>query len=388
MRAAKNQRKTKTFMSADVETLIIGGGVVGLAIARTLAARGQDVMVLERHDRIGSETSSRNSEVIHAGIYYPPGSLRAKLCVAGKDALYQFAEENGVSHKRCRKLVVASNEDERAGLAALAANAEKNGVGDLKFLTASEARELEPELECVGALLSPSTGVIDSHGLMLALEGHLTANGGHIVLNTTASSIQRTETCGHPAFEITTALGDVMTCRNLIVAAGLGAQEIVETLDTKKQSYRTPKQYLAKGHYFSLATRCPFSHLIYPMPTGAWLGVHLTLDIAGRAKFGPDLSWTNSLSYAFEDEDGERRKAFCQSIRKFWPSMPENVLVEGYTGIRSKIYGPRQPVADFAIHGPESHGQDGLIALYGIESPGLTACLAIGDHVADMLLQA
>lgn len=374
-------------MNPDVETLIIGAGVIGLAIGRTLAERGHDIMVLERNDRIGAETSSRNSEVIHAGIYYPPGSLRAKLCVAGKEALYRFADDNDVSYRRYGKLLTATTMNECKLLNAIAVNAMQNGVGDLKPLSAGDVRNLEPELNCVAALLSPSTGVIDSHALMLALEGHLTSAGGMIVLNTEVSNLQRLSIGGSPGFEITTMDGNDITCRNLIIAAGLGAEVVTKTLDTAPHAYCPPILHPAKGHYFTLTGKCPFSHLVYPIPTAAWLGVHLTLDITGRSKFGPDLEWTNDLSYAFDDPDGARKKAFEESIRKFWPALPDNALVPDYTGIRPKIYGPGETVADFAIHGRDAHGQNNLIALYGIESPGLTSSLAIADYVANMLQQ-
>ncbi len=371
-------------MTVDVETVVIGAGVIGLAIARALAQRGQEVMVLERHDRIGSETSSRNSEIIHAGVYYSPGSLRAKFCVAGKAALYRFADENGVTYKRYGKLLTATTDGERDKLAALQHTANQNGVTDLKSLSAGDACQLEPELQCVAAVLSPSTGVIDTHGFLIALEGHLTTAGGQVVLDTDVSSVQRFYS-DQGGYQITTSLGDTITCRRLVMAAGLGAQKLADTLNTAPHPYQAPKLYPAKGHYFSLTAPCPFSHLIYPMPTGAWLGVHLTRDFSGRVKFGPDLSWTDNLSYEFEDPDGARKSAFEESIRKFWPALPENALLPDYTGIRPKIYGPDDPVADFAIHGRADHGQYDLVILHGIESPGLTSSLAIADHVSDML---
>ncbi len=373
-------------MSADMETVVIGAGVVGLAIAHHLAKRGHDVWVLERNDRIGAETSSRNSEVIHAGLYYPTQSLRAKFCVAGKHALYKFTDENGVPHKKCGKLVVATSDADCEAIENLKNNAKQNGVDDLISLKAAEARELEPELSCKAALLSPSTGVIDSHALMVALEGHINAAGGQVVLNTAINNIAPTQSHG---FQLTTSNDDKITCKNLIISAGLGAQELMNALLTSDQNqqhnYRPPTRHLAKGHYFTLAGRTPFSRLIYPMPSGAWLGVHLTLDVAGRAKFGPDLTWTDTLSYEFDDPDGERQKAFVESIRRFWPALPDNALSPDYTGIRPKIYGKGEPVADFAIHSATDHGIPNLIALFGIESPGLTSCLAIGEHVAQLV---
>lgn len=375
-------------MAADVETVVVGAGVVGLAIARALALAGHEVMVLERHDRIGSETSSRNSEVIHAGIYYPPGSLRAQMCVAGKQQLYRFCTENGIAHARCGKLLVATEEIEIARLEAIAANAKQNGVDDLRKLTADDVRALEPEVACVAGYLSPSTGVIDSHGLMLALEGHLTTNGGEVVLNTTVTDLDApTDASG--AFRIATWSGgetSTLTANNLVLAGGLGGTELGKLLSYPRD-YRVPKTYPAKGHYFTLSAKAPFKHLVYPMPQGAWLGVHLTLDVTGRAKFGPDIEWKDEVSYDFEDADGARRITFEHEIRRYWPGLPDGALHPDYVGVRPKIYRQGEPVADFAIHGPGAHGLPRLVALYGIESPGLTSSLAIGDHVAALFGQ-
>jgi L-2-hydroxyglutarate oxidase LhgO len=363
---------------------VVGAGVVGLAIARALALRGHEVLVLERHNRIGSETSSRNSEVIHAGLYYPPGSLRARLCVAGKKLLYDFCAENGVAHNRCGKLLVATQEAEIAKLEAIAATAKVNGVDDLSRLTTQEARALEPEVACVAAYLSPSTGVIDSHALMFALEGHLTARGGQVVLNAAATGLAQRDDLGFE-IEIDSA-GETsnLTAKSLVVAAGFGATELGRKL-AYKPGYAVPETFPAKGHYFSLSGRAPFRHLVYPMPDGAWLGVHLTLDVAGRAKFGPDIEWKDEVSYDFEDADGARRGRFEAEIRRYWPGLPDGALNPDYVGVRPKIYRQGEPAADFAIHGPSEHGLPRLVALYGIESPGLTASLAIGEHVAALL---
>ncbi len=372
-------------MTADVETVVVGAGVVGLAIARALALKGQEVLVLERHDRIGSETSSRNSEVIHAGLYYPPGSLRATLCVKGKHQLYEFCAENGVAHSRCGKLLVATQDAEIAKLEDIAKTASANGVDDLKRLNADEARALEPEVACVAAYLSPSTGVVDSHGLMLALEGHLTANGGQVVLNTNATALAPTT---NGEFEITLESGGEtsrVTAKNLVLAAGFGGTALGRTL-TYKAGYTVPETYPAKGHYFSLSGRAPFRHLVYPMPQGAWLGVHLTLDVTGRAKFGPDIEWKDTVSYDFEDADGARRAHFEAEVRRYWPGLPDDALQPDYVGVRPKIYRQGEPVPDFAIHGPAEHGLSRLVALYGIESPGLTSSIAIGEHVAALLV--
>jgi len=375
-------------VAADIETVVVGGGVIGLAIARALAGNGQDVLVLERHGRIGSETSSRNSEVIHAGLYYSPGSLRAKFCVAGKALLYRFCAESGVAHNRCGKLLVATNEEEIAKLEAIAVTAKKNGVDDLRRLSAEEARRLEPELACVAAYLSPSTGIIDSHGLMLALEGHLTTLGGQVVLNTTVTGLTA-PTDETSDFQIETqSAGETtrFTARNLVLAAGFGGTALGRML-VCAPGYHVPETYPAQGHYYALSGRAPFHHLVYPVPQGAWLGVHLTLDIAGRAKFGPDIAWTDGVSYDFEDADGARRARFEREIRRYWPGLPESALQPDYVGVRPKLYRQGEPVADFAIHGPAQHGLSRLVALYGIESPGLTSSLAIADDVAALLSQ-
>ncbi len=372
-------------MTADVETAVVGGGVVGLAVARALAVAGCDVMLLERHNRIGTETSSRNSEVIHAGIYYPPGSLRAKLCVAGKELLYRFCADNGVAHRRCGKLLVATQSDEIPKLEAIAATAAKNGVGDLQQLTVDDVRALEPEVACVAAYLSPSTGIIDSHALMQALDGHITSNRGAVVLNTSVSGITRDA----DGFTLTTLSGTergTLTARNLVLAGGLGATALGRMLPWRS-GYEVPQTYPARGHYFVLAARAPFRHLVYPMPLGAWLGVHLTLDVSGRARFGPDIEWRDDVDYAFDEQDGERLARFEEEIRRYWPGLPTGALSPDSVGVRPKIYRAGEPVADFAIHGPRQHGVDRLVALYGMESPGLTSSLAIGDYVAALLCE-
>jgi L-2-hydroxyglutarate oxidase LhgO len=367
-------------MSADVETVVIGAGVVGLAVARALALAGHEVMVLEQHALIGSETSSRNSEVIHAGIYYPPGSLRAQLCVRGKEMLYRFCAENSVAHARCGKLLVATNDSQLPKLAALRENAARNGVDDLEPLGSNAARALEPELACVAALLSPSTGIIDSHGFMLALEGHIEAAGGSVVLRCPVERIAR-EPSG--LFCLTTG-GDnpgTITATHLVNAAGLYASRLARTLDYGT-GYVPPETYYAKGQYYALSGRSPFSRHIYPMPDGAWLGLHATVDIGGRCKFGPDIAWIEGIDYGFEPE---KLSQFLDFIRSYYPGLEEGRLHADYTGIRPKLYREGEPVPDFAIHGPAEHGVEGLVALYGIESPGLTAALAIGEVVAAML---
>lgn len=371
-------------MASDIETLVIGAGVIGLAVGRALAEAGQEVLILERASQIGAETSSRNSEVIHAGLYYPPGSLKARFCVAGKAALYRFASENGVAVTRCGKLVVASRASEIPKLRALAENARANGVDDLVALDETEARTLEPALACTAALLSPSTGVIDSHGLLQALEGHIASRGGQVVLNTRVTGAEPRPGGG---FALETDGGGAVgriTCRRLVNAAGLGASAIGALLH-KGAAYRPPRTHPAKGHYYQVAGRVPFRHMIYPLPEGAWLGLHLTFDCAGKAKLGPDLEWVPAVDYAFDDPDGARRRRFAREARRYWPGLAEAALAPDYTGIRPKIYRRGEPAPDFQVHGPETHGLPGLVGLYGIESPGLTAGLAIGAYVADLL---
>lgn len=372
-------------MTADIETVVIGAGVVGLAIARSLTIAGQEVMVLERHDAIGTETSSRNSEVVHGGLYYPPGSNRAKFCVRGRDMLYAFAAEHGVGIRKCGKLLVATSDAEIGRLAAIRDTARSNGVSDLVELSAAEAKTLEPEVSCVAAMLSPSTGVVSSHEFMQALEGDLLSRGGQLVLNTSVDAIEIAPT---GEFVLTTSGPEGtfdLTCQRLVVAAGLSATRLGRMLNYRND-YAVPETYPAKGHYFSLATKAPFSRLIYPMPSGAWLGIHLTLDLAGRAKFGPDIEWKDSVDYAFEDADGARMALFEREIRRYWPGLPDGALHPDYVGVRPKIYPEGAPVADFALHGPDVTGVDNLVALYGIESPGLTSSLAIADAVAEKLL--
>ncbi len=372
-------------MTADVESVVIGAGVVGLAIARALAVAGHDVLVLERHNGIGQETSSRSSEVIHAGLYYPCGSLKAKLCVAGRDLLYAFAEENGVPYQRFGKLVVATDRSELDRLDALARTALGNGVLDIARLTEADVRALEPDIASAGALLSPSTGVIDSHALMVALEGHLRSAGGSVVLNTTVEDIR----C-EGVFRLSTVSAGQrteLTARNLIIAAGLGATRLGRML--ANGTYEPPGVYASRGHYYTLDGRAPFRHLVYPLPQEGFLGVHLTLDVAGQARFGPDLEWSDmpndQADYTFDEADGDRLATFEADIRRYWPGLPAGRLSAAYVGVRPKIYRRGDAAPDFAIHDMRVHGIPRLVALYGIESPGLTSSLAIGAYVADML---
>lgn len=362
----------------DIETLVIGAGVIGLAIARSLAVRGRDVMVLERHGLIGSETSARNSEVIHAGIYYPTGSLKAELCLSGKHLLYEFCAQNGIAHERIGKLIVASGEGQLPELERLQRQAEANGLHDLEFYDRNKLKEIEPALECCAALWSPSTGILDSHAFMLALQGGLEAHGGQVVLH---STVGRIEACtGGYSVNVSTADGDAitLTCRELIVSAGHATAGLVAGLPGAD----APKTYLAKGNYFRLQGKAPFSHLVYPVPEPGGSGVHITLDLQGQARFGPDVEWVEQLDYGVDPARGAR---FYDAIRTYWPGLPDNSLLPDYCGIRPKIVGPGEPAADFRIDGPETHGLEGLVALYGMESPGLTSSLAIGNEVARRL---
>ncbi len=360
-----------------VECIVIGGGVIGLAVARALARRGKEVFVLERHAVIGSETSSRNSGVIHAGLYYPSGSLRARVCVAGRHALYDFCASHGVSHARVGKLVVATEEEQIEALDALIDRARGNGVDDLVRLDPEEARSLEPLVVCRGAFLSPSTGIVDVHEYMLALEGEAQAAGALVALESPClgGAVRddgiRIDIGGR---EPTSLIAEIV-----VNAAGLGAQELARHLKGLDPAH-IPPLYYAKGNYFSLTGPSPFSHLIYPMPSGAWLGVHVGLDLSNRCRFGPDLHWVDSIDY---DVDIAEAENFAASIRRYYPALAEGALCPDYTGIRPKIYGPKEAAADFMVQCPRTHGIEGLVNLFGIESPGLTSSLALADEVAD-----
>ncbi|MFZ1867940.1 MAG: NAD(P)/FAD-dependent oxidoreductase [Steroidobacteraceae bacterium] len=364
-------------MAEKVDCVVIGAGVVGLAIARALAMRGRETLVLEAEGGIGTGTSSRNSEVIHAGIYYPPGSAKARLCVAGKQLLYTYCEARGIEHRRCGKLIVAADQEQIRALEKIEATARANGVADLRWLTAAEAGGMEPALSCVAALLSPSTGIIDSHGFMLALQGDLEKAGGTIAFQTPV----RRGRCEHDAIHLEAGNEDTFELAASVVvnSAGLRAQDLACRIDgIPKPSI--PPSFYAKGNYYVLQGRAPFRHLIYPVPEPGGLGVHLTLDLAGRARFGPDVEWVEKLDFRVDPGRAER---FYRAIRGYWPGVPAGGLQPGYAGIRPKLSGPGAPAEDFLIQGPEAHGVRGLINLYGIESPGLTAALAIAERIAD-----
>ncbi|KAA0598100.1 L-2-hydroxyglutarate oxidase LhgO [Azospirillum lipoferum] len=364
-----------------VECVVVGAGVVGLAVARRLAQAGREVIVLEAADAIGTGTSSRNSEVIHAGIYYPTGSLRARLCVPGRDALYDYCAAHGVEHRRIGKLIVATEEAQLPKLAAIRAQAAANGVTDLTEIDAATAQAWEPNLRTVGALLSPSTGIIDSHGLMLALLGDAEEAGTMLAL--LSPLLRSHRTAGGFELEVGGAEPMRIACTTLVNAAGLGAWAVARGLEGLDATH-VPPRVLAKGNYYALAAgRSPFSRLVYPVPVEGGLGVHLTLDLAGQARFGPDVEWLGDLKGAVDYAvDPARADSFYGAVRAYWPGLPDGALVPAYSGVRPKLSGPGQPQADFLIQGPGIHGVDGLVNLFGIESPGLTSCLAIADAVA------
>jgi L-2-hydroxyglutarate oxidase LhgO len=362
----------------EFDCAVIGAGVVGLAVARALALQGREVIVLESEGAIGTGTSSRNSEVIHAGIYYPQGSLKARLCVEGKRMLYDYAEQRGLPHRRCGKLIVATSEAQVGQLDAIMTKARANGVDDLVLLAREQARAMEPQLECHAALHSPSTGIIDSHALMLSLQGDLENAGGMVALK---SSVERAA-CVDGAVVLRTRDGTALRCSTVINAAGLAAPALALRFEGLPAN-AVPPAYFAKGNYFTLAGRAPFSRLIYPVPETAGLGVHLTLDLGGQAKFGPDVQWVASPDDLVVDP--ARGDGFYAEVRKYWPALPDGALIPGYAGIRPKISGPDEAAADFRIEGPETHGVQGLVNLFGIESPGLTSSLAIGRRVVELL---
>lgn len=361
-----------------IDCVVIGAGVVGLAVARALALQGREVMVLESADAIGTGTSSRNSEVIHAGIYYPQGSLKARLCVQGKSLLYAYCAERGIGHSRCGKLMVATSDAQVAQLQGIINKAAANGVLDLVLLTREQARALEPQLECVAAVHSPSTGIVDSHALMLALQGDLENAGGLVVLNSPLTHAERV----HDATILIVEDGTELQAKTVVNAAGLQAQALASRFGGLAPQFIPPSHY-AKGNYFTLSGRSPFTRLIYPVPEAAGLGVHLTIDLGGQAKFGPDVQWVSSPDDLVVDP--ARGEAFYAEVRKYWPGLQDGALNPGYAGIRPKIQSPDEPARDFLIEGTAVHGVAGLVNLFGIESPGLTSSLAIGDYVGRLL---
>lgn len=366
-------------MVDQVQSVVIGAGVVGLAVARALAQSGREVIVLEAADAIGTGTSSRNSEVIHAGIYYPAGSLKARMCVRGKALLYAYCADKGVEHKRCGKLIVATSEEQVAQLEHIQNKAQANGVDDLQWLTREQAQALEPALQCHAALLSPSTGIVDSHGLMLALQGDMEHAGGALALLSPVASMQ----VQADGILVRTEDGTELLAQEVVNAAGLFAPAVAARMQGLDAAY-VPQAYFAKGNYFTLSGKAPFSHLIYPVPEAAGLGVHLTLDLGGQAKFGPDVEWVESPEQL--QVDPQRCEGFYAEVHKYWPGLKAGSLAPGYAGIRPKISGSHEAAADFCIQGPDVHGITGLVNLFGIESPGLTSCLAIAEAVLQQIV--
>jgi L-2-hydroxyglutarate oxidase LhgO len=358
-----------------MDVLVVGAGVVGLAVARALALKGHAVIVAERADGIGTGVSSRNSEVIHGGMYYPSGSLRARHCVAGRRMLYELCESHGIPHRKCGKLIVATNDLERAKIEGIHAQGLANGVEGLVLIDGDEARRLEPNLACTAAVLSSETGIIDSHALMLALQGDLEAQGGMIALHAPVERLTRSGS----GWRARVAGPDPTTLDvdAVVNAAGLGAQALARATDGYPPE-RVPRLVLAKGNYFGCLGKPAFSHLIYPAPVEGGLGTHVTLDLAGRMRFGPDVEWIDRESYEVAPS---RADSFYASIRRYWPGLPDGALVPDYAGVRPKLTGPGEPPADFCIDGPAEHGLAGLVHLFGIESPGLTSSLSLAADV-------
>jgi L-2-hydroxyglutarate oxidase LhgO len=364
--------------SEAVDCVVIGAGVVGLAVARALALAGREVLVLEACNAIGTQTSARNSEVIHAGIYYPKDSLKATLCVKGRAMLYAYCRERNVPHRACGKFIVATSQAQVDELGAIRERALANGVDDLVLLTANEAQVMEPALRCVAALHSPSTGIVDSHALMLSLLGDMEAVGGVLAINSPLAHAD----IAQDAIYLVAEDGTRLHAKTVVNAAGVLAPALAARFAGLGQQH-IPTPYYAKGNYFSLAGRSPFSRLIYPVPEAAGLGVHLTIDMGGQARFGPDVQWV-----ARPDDlevQAERGEVFYSEVRRYWPELQDGALLPAYAGIRPKINGPCEPTRDFCIQGPADHGVPGLVNLFGIESPGLTSCLAIGALVTELL---
>ena len=360
----------------EAACVVIGAGVVGLALARRLALDGRDVLILEAEDRFGTGASSRNSEVIHSGLYYPQDALKARLCVAGNRALYRYCQDHQVDHQRCGKLIVAADASQLEALRGLQAKGLANGV-DLRWLEGREARALEPALRCEAALLSPATGIVASHGLMKALLAEAEAGGAVLALRCPVTGGAAQD--GGVRLDVGGPEPLTILARQVYNCAGLGAVALaraIQGVDPRS----VPAFHLAKGSYFGLAGRAPFTRLVYPVPEAAGLGTHFTLDLGGQARFGPDVEWVDTLDY---DVDPARCLGFYEAVRRYWPGLPDGALQPAYAGIRPKLQGPGEPARDFLIQGPEAHGVTGLVNLLGIESPGLTACLAIADFVAN-----
>lgn len=356
---------------------MIGAGVIGLAAASALARGGREVVLLESERHFGMHTSSRNSEVIHAGIHYEPGSLKARLCVAGRDLLYRYCAAREIPHRRCGKLTVATADSQLATLEKIASNARANGVFDLEWLDGSEARRAEPQLKCIRALSSPSTGIIDSHAYMQSLLAEAEANGASIAYDTKVTGLRPSS--GGIEIAINGEPAPVVRARCVVNSAGLQADRVAASIADFPAQF-IPKVRFSKGSYFALSGASPFSRLVYPAPPpGGHLGIHMTLDLGGAARFGPDSEWVRELDYAV---DPQRAVLFAEAIRLYWPGLSEARLYPAYAGIRPKISGPGEATQDFRISGPREHGVAGMVNLFGMESPGLTASLALGEHIA------
>ena len=364
----------------SADAVVIGAGVVGLAIARQLALEGREVIVIESQNAIGTATSSRNSEVIHAGIYYPHGSLKARSCVEGSGLLYDYCEERGLPHIRCGKIIVATDAAQLGELESIRKKAHTNGATDVAWLTLDEVHAMEPAVSCVGALHSPSTGVIDSHAYMLALLGDAEAHGAMLAL---MSHVERARVAGNGSIELEVGGAEKMhlAARTVVNSAGLTAPSLARSIEGFPHK-QAPPEYYAKGNYYSLIGRSPFSRLVYPVPEPGGLGVHVTIDLGGQARFGPDVAWVDTVDYAFDES---RAPTFYAAIRRYWPALPDGALRPGTTGVRPKLSGAGASARDFVIQGPDVHGVAGLVNLYGIESPGLTSCLALADEVVARL---
>lgn len=363
-------------MADRVECVVIGAGVVGLAVARALALAGREVLLLEAEPHPGTVTSARNSGVIHAGLYYPPGSFKARFCVAGNRALYPYCRERGIDHQRCGKLIVANGEDEEQVLQHLLERAAINDVEGVRLISAGEAHDLEPEVRCTAALFCPTSGIVDQHPYMLALQGDMENAGGTLVCDCRVESLGRlaagflVRTAGDAATEVEAGF--------VVNSAGLGAVDLLHRIEGYPAE-KIPRLHLGRGNYFTVAARSPFRHLIYPIPHAAGLGIHATLDLGRRVRFGPDVEWIDRIDYSV---NAERAPLFYEAVRRYWPKLADGALTPDYTGIRPKLHGPGEPQPDFRIESEADHGLRGLVNLLGVESPGLTSALAIGDYVA------
>ncbi len=364
--------------------MVVGAGVVGLAVARALARAGREVVLLEAETYPGTITSARNSGVIHAGLYYTPGSFKARFCVAGNRALYAYCTERGIDHHNCGKLIVANGDEEEQVLLHLLERAHANDVEGVRLVSGTEAHKMEPEVRCTAALHCPTSGIVDQHPYMLALQGDMENSGGTLVCDCPVESLGRlpdgflVRTGSGAATAEKTAGNTEIEARFVVNAAGLGAVELLGRIEGYPAG-RIPKMHLGRGNYFTVAARSPFQHLIYPIPHAAGLGIHATLDLGRRVRFGPDVEWIDRIDYSV---NAARAPLFYEAIRRYWPQLADGALMPDYTGIRPKLHGPDEPQPDFRIESAAEHGLPGLVNLLGIESPGLTSALAIGDYAA------